>query len=634
MLEIGGATAAAGSTVAVAAAWLWDKFGTDLLSKGVTEAKGRWSELKWVELEKKYRDRLLEEHRTTKLLGNPKEIDLDSIYTDVYVFDEVSAFRRLDVEDLKKEQFERSGIATLVVRYPLLEIARETNRLYVLGKPGAGKSTFLKKVVRLCCTGQLQMTPIFISLKRWSDSKKNIEDFVVSEFEVCDFPDASAFVNELLSSNNAIVLFDGLDEIPNTAANRSEAIAAVSEFSRKYRNSKIILTCRTAATEYSFDKFKYVEIADFLPNQQKQFIKKWYADRIETKARILRQWDQDDSAGLQDLAKTPLLLALLCLAYDSTLSFPRRRVELYEESVNALLRKWDASREIARDDIYRGLSHGRKEQMLRRIAFESFVKAEIFIKKPRLVELVEAYLRELPPGDIEHGVNGEVVIRAMEAQHGLIVERAYDIYSFSHLTVHEFFVAKKVVDSTKNEEIVDIVRRHATDDQWREVFLMVASLVDDGRFLIDAFFTVLKEFQIKNPKIGRFLEDLLNSNFVAKDQRYGANRAAAVTEELTGDIQYIFECSITIAANMKSIGLPEKHVVAPRLIASGLRSDRHSISRNFGTDAASIRQVRAYFRLAALISDCLTLSTLPNREFYLSDIFKKPGAILLSYRDE
>lgn len=611
-----------------AAAWLWDQFGSELLSKSAPVAKERWSELKWSELEKKYRDRLLEEHSTTKLLGNPKEIDLDSIYTDVFVFDEITAFRRLDVEDLKKAQFSRSGMAGLVQRFPLLQIAEKQRRLYVLGKPGAGKSTFLKKVVRLCCTGRLQMTPIFVPLKRWSDSKKSIEEFIVSEFALCDFPDARAFINELLSSHSTVVLFDGLDEVPNTASNRREAISMLGEFSRKYRSPKMILTCRTAATEYSFDKFTYVEIADFIPEQQREFISKWYADRPETRSRLQKQWDQEDSAGLKDLAKTPLLLALLCLAYDSTLSFPRRRVELYEEAVNALLRKWDSSREIARDDVYRGLSHGRKEQMLRRIAFESFVNADIFISKNRLVKLVEAYLNELPPEDVERGVDGELIIRAMEAQHGLIIERAYDIFSFSHLTVHEFFVAKRVVESTKTADVVELVRTHATDDQWREVFLMVASMVDDGRFLVDALFEVLKEFPTQSPAIGRFLNELLNVRFAAKNQRYGGTNLSTFDVQETGDQQYILECCITIAGNISALHLPDQHAAVPRMIAAGLRADPKSITRIFGTDAEPLQKVRAYFRLAALVSDCLTLCTLPNRELYLSQLLKSPGAIL------
>ena len=40
---------------------------------------------------------------------------------------------------------------------------------------------------------------------------------------------------------------------------------------------------------------------------------------------------------------------MICLAYDETLNIPKRKVELYEEALDALLKKWDSSRKIKRD---------------------------------------------------------------------------------------------------------------------------------------------------------------------------------------------------------------------------------------------------------------------------------------------
>ena len=265
--------------VSVAAGWLWEKYGSKALGKLAKTTKSTWSRLNWSELEERYKSRLLEEHSTTKLLGNPKEIRLDQIYTDVYVLDQVSAFRRLDVEDLKKQQFNRTGLPDYDIRKPLLTIAKQSRRLYILGKPGAGKSTFLKTVVRLSCDGRLNKTAIFVPLKRWSDGEKSLEEFIAGEFAICEFPDAQIFIKEMLQSGGAIVLFDGLDEVSNTGTKRRGAIESLTDFSRRYSNTQILLTCRTAATEYSFDKFTYVEIADFTREQQESFISKWYADR-------------------------------------------------------------------------------------------------------------------------------------------------------------------------------------------------------------------------------------------------------------------------------------------------------------------------------------------------------------------
>lgn len=607
-----------------AAGWLWEKYGGRALSKLAETAKKKWAKMSWVEREEKYKRRLLDEHNTTKLMGNPKEIRLDQIYTDVYVLDQISAYQRLDVEDLRKEQFKRTGIPRYLNRKPLLKIAQESSRLYILGKPGAGKSTFLKNVVRLCCDGSLAKTAIFVPLKRWSDGEITLEEFIVKEFSICDFPDAAIFVTELLQTGGALVLFDGLDEVSNTGMRRRDTIGALSDFSRKYINTQIILTCRTAATEYSFDKFTYVEIADFTQEQQRSFIAKWYSDRPESQERLLREWDLKENEDLVDLARTPLLLALLCLAYDATLTFPRRRIELYEESVNALLRKWDASREISRDDIYKGLSHNRKEQMLRRVGFETFKNAEIFIPKRKLIQLITAYLKELPPDDLLHGIDGDIVLRSMEAQHGLIIERAHGIYSFSHLTIHEYFTAKKIVESTKSHEIIRLMREHAVDDQWREVLLMVSSILDDGRFLIDALLEVLDELAIEEPKIPTFISTAYSLSREKSNTKVVAQYGSVSYRTkfpFSSDSMVIADCCVAVAANMRVLGIGEKTLQVPRRISAALQTDPNLLVMHFHGSQEGLKSVRNYFRLMDLISECITLVALPDRKAYLQTLF-------------
>jgi predicted NACHT family NTPase len=52
--------------------------------------------------------------------------------------------------------------------------------------------------------------------------------------------------------------------------------------------------------------------------------------------------------------------------------------------------------------------------------------------------LIEEYLQGVP--GLEEP-DGELVLGAMEGQHGIFVERARRIHSFSHLTLQEYFAA-------------------------------------------------------------------------------------------------------------------------------------------------------------------------------------------------
>ena len=170
----------------------------------------------------------------------------------------------------------------------------------------------------------------------------------------------------------------------------SQVTQMIEQFSRQYDGCHIVVTCRIAATEYMFDPaFIYLELADFAPDQVDAFVRNWFWDRerrpekgVRLAERMLAEWAKPEHEGIRDLGRNPLLLTLLCLNYAETLSFPARRVEIYQEALDALLKKWDASRQIQRGSLYRTLSLGRKQQMFSRIAYDGFVQDEILFPRP------------------------------------------------------------------------------------------------------------------------------------------------------------------------------------------------------------------------------------------------------------
>jgi predicted NACHT family NTPase len=99
------------------------------------------------------------------------------------------------------------------LRRPILQVAIEEKRFYLLGQPGSGKTTFLKYLTLQACAGKISKTPIFVSLKEWSDSKLTLLEFITEQFDICQFPDAESFISNLLKNGKAFLLFDGLDEV-------------------------------------------------------------------------------------------------------------------------------------------------------------------------------------------------------------------------------------------------------------------------------------------------------------------------------------------------------------------------------------------------------------------------------------
>ena len=622
----------------LAAGWFWDKFGKDIVKSAAGVARERWARYKWSDHEIKYKTRMLECYSTTKLLGNPKEIRLDQIYTDVYVLDKQAAMRRLALEELEDRGVGEDGIESLGDRVDLLPLFRESKRLYLLGKPGAGKSTFLKNVVLKCCSGEIDKTPIFVSLKQWSDSGLDLLPYIEKEFDVCAFPEAGQFIRHLLTSGEAVILFDGLDEVNQEGTRRQGMIDRLTDFARKYTRAQIVVTCRIAATDYSFDKFKYLEIADFTADQQRIFVSKWYADDSSRRQAFLKGWESEENRGLRDLARTPLLLALLCLAFDETLVFPKRRVELYQEALTALLRKWDSSRGVARDNVYKSLSHVRKEQLLCRIASSTFLAKQIFFRRQVLSKHVQQFLCELPKGE-ESGhdsADAESVINAIEAQHGLLVERAHGIYSFSHLTFQEYFTAEYLVERGK-EEVARQAHDHAIDDQWREVLLLVASLMDDASPLLDALLNKMNNFVRDDPKILALIEASTRASngraqgAIATGKTVHAGKEVHEDErEQTKIHSELLDAALTLAAQLHFVEVDPAVVRRVRALASIVRKSQALQRIGFFDSRQSARALIKYLKVAAFLLECLQLSVVRARAAY-SDALLRPSEQLATY---
>lgn len=474
-------------------AWLWDKYGKTVTDKAAGTVKDKWNKFKWKGAAEAYRAKIKKLYGTMQIMGMAEPVPLDDIFTDAYMLDQPTAFGRFDIESLKQSSADLDA-PPQAQRINGLRLVKEKGNLFILGKPGAGKTTFLKYIAVQAAERikpVIDKVPIFISLKQWADSGAELMPFITERFDICDFPDAQPFVEELLNSGNAIVLFDGLDEVNQESGQRDKQTRAMNNFIEKYDQTQCLITCRLAASDYSFQPFTYVEIADFTEKQIKKFVGNWFRKEgekdEETRDKFLAEFAKADNKGLRDLARTPLLLTLLCLAFNETLTFPQRRVEIYEEAVDALLKKWDSSRRIKRDEVYRQLSLGHKENMLARIAAQMFEKNEYFIPQAELERYITDYVNGVPPHDTNEVADGEVILKAIEAQHGIFVERAREVYSFSHMTFQEYFTAKYIVANTAKGTLTNLIKEHCTDESWREVFLLTTSLLPDASQFIKTF---------------------------------------------------------------------------------------------------------------------------------------------------
>jgi len=449
----------------------------------------------WPRAEQAYLDKVIKLYDRVRILGNSVDVPLGNIFTQVYILDKPTARQRHDIEELRKQGWDRLGFQRQPgQRTPGLDLVKTNRNLFILGKPGAGKTTFLKYITVQAARKQLPRIPIFVSLNLWADSKWGKGDnavllpFIVEQFEICDFPDAALFIDYLLKEGRALVLFDGLDEVKQEKEQRRRLTYLLQDFARKYDQSQHLITCRIAASDYAFAGFVDVEVADFTPDQVREYACHWFGKHEKKFEAFTTELAKPENQGLAELCNTPLLLALLCLTFDNNMRFPPSRAELYEDALETLLRKWDSHREIQRDEIYRALSPKRKLQLLMSIAMPTFEKGELFFRQRDLEKRIVDYLTKLPDAPPADTLDRTAILKAIEAQHSILVERAQGIYSFSHLTFQEYLTARHLAENQGSEVTSQLMHSHLTDQRWREVFLLTASLLDDA----DAFVAAVR----------------------------------------------------------------------------------------------------------------------------------------------
>jgi predicted NACHT family NTPase len=149
----------------------------------------------------------------------------------------------------------------------------------------------------------------------------------------------------------------------------------------------------------------------------------------------------------------------------------------------------------------------RKKQLLYQVALITFEQGDYFFEKDQIQHLIANYMGTFPEinTDLEQlQLDSEAVLKAIEVQHGLLLERARGIYSFSHLTFQEYFAAKQIVNISDLESLKKIVS-HITNRRWRDVFLLASGISRNGDDLLRLIKQHIDRLMASDEKLQQFL---------------------------------------------------------------------------------------------------------------------------------
>lgn len=456
----------------------------------------------------KYVQNYSDRHGILKVLGMREPVALESVYTTVRFLDRVDLQRFESVESLEaayRQNPDRSFQVKNKICRDGIQVANTKQFLMVLGSPGAGKSTFLRKIGLEALKGENgayehECIPVLLELKSLNGK---IEDAIVQEFRICGLPCPEEATSRLLQAGKLLVLFDGLDEVPSKKLN--DAIEEIQNFVDQYDKNRFIASCRIAAYRNNFRRFTDVAMADFDAPQIRQFISNWFHSQADQElGTALKCWSllqKPENIAAKELAQSPLLLTLLCLVYDRSQNFPQNRSVLYRKALRVLLEEWASEKRILHEEIYEGLNTELEEILLSEIAYEGFKADRLFFDQRELVAQIKTFLTDNL--NAPKHLNGEAVLSAIAIQQGILVERAEDVFSFSHLTLQEYLTAQYIDDHRLVQELVD---EHLTDERWREVFLLVAGIMRGGADQLLLAMEQRSRSYINTPKLKAFLE--------------------------------------------------------------------------------------------------------------------------------
>jgi hypothetical protein len=204
----------------------------------------------------------------------------------------------------------------------LKKLLLEESRIVLLGSAGTGKSIELKEVALEIAKSE-DFFPIFLALNTYLPEDK-IDDILPSNWDS-------------VPENKIILFLDGLDEIEPSQFNNAKR--RIAQYSQKYPNTKIVISCRTNFYELPTNN-KVGTLRDFQP----YFINELTLNDVKT--YVINNYSFDSEAfveivyenNLEDIIFNPFFLKLILKNYEKhNEKLISSRVELFREFIDSRL---------------------------------------------------------------------------------------------------------------------------------------------------------------------------------------------------------------------------------------------------------------------------------------------------------
>jgi predicted NACHT family NTPase len=369
--------------------------------------------------------RLREGGLTRQLIG--EGVDLEKNYIPIQISKEeyknpefVPSF---EPTDDRKADKTRSGVEPsrrerIEVNEALSNERDYGNRIAIIGDPGSGKTTLMQHLAYQCAKNEgVKLIPALVTLTDYVRSgARDVRSYLSTVFEENAFPKAQDYLEAQLEAGKLLILLDGFDEVEmgkrESVRKQIEAFANNEE----YVQSKFVVTSRPIR-DAVFDNFRHLEVMPLLAEHRRLFLESKVDDSPGSEfdsrkcAELINAIEGHDR--IRKLASNALLLTFLYYVYKYNLELPRRRVELYRQSINLML-DWDVK--TGRPTHIKVRDRDAKKEMLKRVAYHYHTNRVSQLPREELIEQVDKYL----PGSLKEDFTAEALIEEIENSSSIV----------------------------------------------------------------------------------------------------------------------------------------------------------------------------------------------------------------------
>ncbi|GAA3712205.1 hypothetical protein GCM10022377_27140 [Zhihengliuella alba] len=371
------------------------------------------------------------------------------------------------------------------------EFVSAIDRTVLLGDPGGGKSTLSNYLAATVAKTTNDEIPFHITLREYAKvaTDQSVLQYIEKQLSTLyqALPPAG-FVEELLVSGRALVIFDGLDELIDATKRRSIS-SIVETFGVRYPLTRILVTSRRIGYDQARldpEIFLVRVIGEFKQEDVANYVHKWFASQDEYEESTAEQLAESfvaQSEAVTDLRSNPLMLALMCIIFRGENFIPRNRPAVYEKCATLLFEKWDGHREIvvpleARNYVDSALKY------IAHWMLESEV-ADLGVNYERLVREISAYLAERAfETEMEAEKAAKEFVdyckgRAWVFSDAGTTSDGTSLFTFTHRTFMEYFAAYHLTRIHETpERLARAVLPRIAKEEWDVVAQLAVQIME------------------------------------------------------------------------------------------------------------------------------------------------------------